>query len=363
MDLIYAYSKEFFLALLSSSILFPAFLIMSKHVGLLDKPNERKLHVSPIPVIGGLVVMLSLIFTFIFSKGLQTLVLENQALAFSLVILAITGVVDDKIGLKPALRFGIQAFVAFAIAADGIRLQSLNGLFGIHELSLFWQYALTMFITIGITNAFNLIDGINGLAGSLGLVNMIVLSGMAFLLNQTKWLFILIPIIAAFIVFLRFNWKKARLFMGDGGSLVLGFSVAAISISLIKVSDSFVPDKTASSIAIVTAICMIPVIDTLRVFYQRMSRGKSPFSADKNHLHHLLVRHHLTHAQAATRLLLLHIFLFIFSILMIKITGLFLVIVGQVLIVVGYTWGIQLFTGFVKSYLFIRRLENAGNME
>jgi UDP-GlcNAc:undecaprenyl-phosphate GlcNAc-1-phosphate transferase len=347
----------FGIAIISALILFPLIIRWSPVLGLVDKPNERKLHSKPIPAIGGMVVVLSLMVAIIFSAPLQSLIINHWAISISIVILAIVGILDDRLSLSPGLRFMVQIACAVLIAYQGTRLYSLHGLFGIYVLPEYVQYFLSVLIMVGVTNAFNLIDGIDGLAGGISLVNISVLVFISILTSSAEWTLLLFPLMGALMVFLKFNWKPAKVFLGDGGSLVLGFIFSALGLSLIKSSELASPSSTSLIVVLITGCCMIPAIDTLRVFYSRIKRGKSPFSADKNHLHHWLIRHRMVHSEATGKLISFHIILVVTSGLAVMTTSIPVVIVFQVLLVLGYTRFLQLNYYFHKWYRFIKKME------
>jgi UDP-GlcNAc:undecaprenyl-phosphate/decaprenyl-phosphate GlcNAc-1-phosphate transferase len=344
-------------AAVSAIIFYPLFIKWSPGLGLVDKPNERKLHIKPVPAIGGMVIVLSLMIAVIFSTPLQQLIINHWALSVSIVVLAATGIIDDRLSLSPGLRFGVQIACALLIAHHGIRLYSFHGLFGIQILPVYVQYIFSVLIMVGITNAFNLIDGIDGLAGGISMVNISVLIFISVLTGAIEWTFLLFPLLGALIVFLKYNWRPAKVFLGDGGSLVFGFIFSALGLSLIKSSEIVNPAYTSLIVVLITACCMIPAIDTLRVFYSRIKSGKSPFSADRNHLHHWLIRHRMMHSEATGKLISLHIIMIIISGLAILTLSIPVVILFQVILVLAYTKFLQLNYYFHRWYRFIKKME------
>lgn len=340
-------------------LLFPVLIKHSARLGFMDIPNYRKLHRQPVPAIGGFVIMLSLILTTLFSSLMQAFVVRHIALTSAILILAIIGFFDDRHNLSVKLRLGLQLLCAIAIAYDGTRITSFHGLLGVHQLPISIQYIFTVLLITGVTNAFNLIDGIDGLAGSMALVNVVVLIAMDFFLGSAEWLFFLVPLGVVLIVFLKYNWRPARIFMGDSGSLFLGFMISAIGIHFIQSSGDNGSVRTSEFIVLVTGYCMIPVLDALRVFYTRMKKGHSPFHADRTHLHHLLTNHHLVHSTATIKLLKLHIGMLVVS----AIAGLYLniywVVLGQIVGVVLYVHLLRMMSLFYRWYRIIKKMERA----
>jgi len=326
---------------------------------LVDVPNERKLHKEPIPSIGGLVIVIALIFTVLTLPILQNLVYNYFEFFICLVTLCVLGVLDDRLDVSALLRFTIELLCAFLVAYKGIRLTSLHGILGITELPIIMQYGLTIFIIVGVTNAFNLIDGIDGLAGSLAVVNLSVLAYIAYTVNETGWLVFLIALVSSILVFLKYNWQPAKLFMGDGGSLVIGFFTASLGLFFINKVSIVNSTKSPQVIVALIAAFIIPVMDTIRLFYTRIRMGKSPFSADKNHLHHWLIKNHILHKQATLKIALFHIFLMAFSFIAIQFLSITTILLMLIAFVVVYTKLLQLNNHFQRWYKFIKRMEVA----
>ncbi len=347
------------IAVLACIVLMPNLIRWSVKLRLVDIPNERKLHKDPIPSIGGLVMMLSLLIAFALSAGMRQLFVQYWAVGVMLLVLAVTGVLDDRLNLPAKLRLLIQLAGGFLLAWQDIRLHSLHGIFGIGDIPVWLQYALNMLLVAGVTNAFNLLDGIDGLAGSIGFINVLVFAVVMYMLGQLQWLVLLLPFAGVLLVFLKYNWRPARLFMGDGGSLVLGFLVAVMGI--ISVENAYAQTIVAPDVilVLVSATMMLPVMDTLRVFYTRIQQGRSPFSADKNHLHHWFVRQHLVHSQATTRVSVFHLLLIGFSVIMVFAVAASWVVLWQIALLFLYSKFLQLNLLFKRWYRFIKRMESA----
>jgi len=347
------------LTLASATVLFPIMIKLSPKLGLVDVPNHRKFHQQPVPAIGGLVIVLSVCLVALFSAPLQLFILGHITMIAAILVIMITGLLDDRLHLSVKLRLLLQILCACAIAWDGARITSLHGLFGIHELPIILQYFLTVLIITGVTNAFNLMDGIDGLAGSMALINILVLAAMSMLVPARGWLFLLLPLCVALVVFLKYNWQPARVFMGDSGSLLFGLVISAVGINFIREAGDNSSKVTSEFIALVTGSCMIPVIDAVRVFYTRIKKGKSPFHADRTHLHHLLTKHYLVHSKATNKILRLHISILLISFFAAMLFNVYWVIIIQVVGVAVYMNFLRMMSYFYRWYRVIKKMELA----
>lgn len=288
----------------------PPIIFLIKKFRLYDMPNARKLHASPIPTMGGIAVMagmmMSLLLWFPFSQQLPLV-----CFFFSISILFGLGILDDLKDLSARYKFMIQLALAGLIATSGIRITSFEGLFGIGELPVSAQYTFTILAIVGITNAFNLIDGIDGLAGGLGFMSLITLGIFLSMNGDVYTALVAFSLAGGILAFLYFNFNPAKIFMGDTGSLVLGFVTAVLCIRLMQVNGSVSSPVLPNGPVFVLGIVMIPVFDTLRVFGMRTWRGKSPFVADKTHIHHLLTNQGFSHGFAAKLICFFHGFILI----------------------------------------------------
>ncbi len=287
----------------------PVISYITKH-RLFDIPNHRKLHLSPIPTMGGIAIfagmMVALMMWFPFRFHSTQL-----CFFFSVTILFVLGIFDDLKDLPARYKFVVQLSLAAMIALSGIRISSFEGLFGIYELPVAAQYTITILAITGITNAFNLIDGIDGLAGGLGFMSLVTLGIFLTISDDANTALIAFALSGAVLAFLYFNLNPARIFMGDTGSLILGFITSVLCIRLIQVNGMAAVPVLPNAPVFVMGIVLIPVFDTIRVFSFRIWRGKSPFEADKTHIHHLLTRQDFSHGLSARIICVLHgLFLF-----------------------------------------------------
>lgn len=231
-------------------------------------------------------------------------------------LLLITGVLDDKYDIKAKYKLFIQLVCAFSIALAGTRITSLYGVFGIHDLPLYIQYLLTMLVITGVVNAFNLMDGIDGLAGGLSLVGFMIMAILSFVFSDYTAAIMYTAFIGALVGFLKFNLTTKKIFMGDAGSLLLGFVLVVSGIQLLEQSQHQVKMNPSLVLFLIVGFFCIPVLDSLRVYLVRIKKGSSPFKADRSHLHHLFLLTGLSHKKISLLINSLVVFLLIVSGLM-----------------------------------------------
>ena len=288
----------------------PPIINLIERYKLYDMPNSRKEHSLPIPTMGGIAIVggmiTSLLLWFPFSNELGQI-----AFFFSIAALFGLGIMDDLKDLSAKYKFVVQIGLASLIALSGIRITSFDGLFGITALPLSAQYSFTILAIVGITNAFNLIDGIDGLAGGLSFMSLITLGLFLTISGDANTALVAFALAGGVLAFLYFNFNPAKIFMGDTGSLILGFVIAVLCIRLLQVN-VFAPNAILKHAPMfVLGIVMIPVFDTLRVFAVRIWRGQSPFVADKTHIHHLLTNSGFSHVFATRVICFVHAFILI----------------------------------------------------
>jgi len=296
---------SFITAFVFTLIAIPPIISFIRKYRLYDLPNARKEHSSPIPTMGGIAIiagmMISLFMWFPFSNNMAQL-----SFFFSVAVLFALGIMDDMRDLSAKYKFIVQTGLAALIALAGIRITSFDGLFGIYELPLSAQYTFTFLAIVGITNAFNLIDGIDGLAGGLGFMSLVILGLFLTMNGDANTALLAFTLAGGILAFLYFNFNPARIFMGDTGSLVLGFVVSVLCIRLMQVNAVAANPVLPNASTFVLGVVLIPVFDTVRVFATRIWKGKSPFVADKTHIHHLLTNQGFSHGFAAKLICFIH---------------------------------------------------------
>lgn len=297
------FSLIYLTSLLVVAFAIPPIITVSFRKRLFDDPNEsRKIHKRIIPNFGGVAIFTGFLFSCSIFIPSHLLPEANVLMGAGLVLFMI-GLKDDIIGLGPGIKFFAQFISALIVSMiANIRIIDLHGVFGIYDMPYYASVILTVFFIVGIVNAFNLIDGIDGLAGSIGLILCVVFGVLFYKSGDLGWAYLSTSLAGALLGFLFFNVTPARIFMGDSGSLLLGFVAAVLSIKLMNVSLTenvpVGPFRVTSGLGLVFAILIIPVFDTLRVFTLRIMRGTSPFTADSNHIHHRLLSLGLSHVQA-----------------------------------------------------------------
>lgn len=258
---------------------------------LMDKPGERKIHKIPTPSMGGIGVFLGLIPAWFLGLSPEMIIVVTL---FSLLLLI--GVLDDLKDLSAYLRLGIQVGIGVVLFVFDFQINSLHGIFGIHEISPAFSFIITTFFTVGIINAFNLIDGINGLAGGIGAINSFVFGVVFHFNSEIEYAALSFVLGSSLIGFLIHNFrKKANIFLGDSGSLVLGGAMAIFSLKVFGLDSS----NQLLNVNLVIGILLIPVLDVVRVVIVRLLNGRKPFEADNNHIHHKLLRITKSHLKAS----------------------------------------------------------------
>ncbi|CAN5463515.1 MraY family glycosyltransferase [soil metagenome] len=276
----------------------PSIIDVSHKKKLFDRPNHRTVHELLTPRLGGLAIFAGFMSAVtIFgdtSEGVQ------QLLAGCLIIFFI-GVKDDIITVSAFKKFFVQLLAAGIVMFIGdIRVTNFQGLLGIYELDMGISYGFTFLVIIGITNAINLIDGIDGLAGSV-VVIIALTFGIYFYYYEVPFSYVAFSLAGAVAGFLRYNIYKAKIFMGDTGSLLCGFIISILAIEFIEMN------SVGAAPALAVGILIIPIFDTLRVFALRIFHGHSPFYADKNHIHHKLLDMKLSHLSVVFTLIAFNI--------------------------------------------------------
>ncbi len=277
----------------------PSIITVAKIKGLYDNPDSRKIHTNKIPRLGGLAIIAG--FSIAISIwGLQAGLGRLQYLQAAVIILFFSGLKDDIISISPQKKLLSQILSAgIVVYGEQISITGLYGIFGITEIPVWIGYPLTLFTIIVITNAFNLIDGVDGLAGGVGFIICLTFGLWFNFIDQLGWAIMAFGLAGALFGFLVFNFNPAKIFMGDAGSLTVGFLISIFTIQFIEFNSkaSFNFYKLSSAPALAMAILIIPLFDTIRVFIIRLMKRQSPFTADKNHIHHSLIKIGMGHKE------------------------------------------------------------------
>jgi len=278
------------LAFLITFFAIPIVIQVSKDKKLFDEPDERKVHKTVIPTLGGLGIFAGFIIATLMGvpSGIAS---ELQYFAAATTVIFFLGLKDDILVLSASKKFIGQLIAAgIVIKFGGVQLTNMHGFLGIYEIPHIASIVLSIFTIIVITNSFNLIDGVDGLAGSLGVLTTLVFGTYFFFAGQLTYAVMAFALAGSIIGFLIYNFSPAKIFMGDTGSLLIGLVNAILVIKFINVAGNpAVKFSIESSPAIGIAILMIPLFDTLRVFTLRILDRRSPFSPDRTHIHHFLL--------------------------------------------------------------------------
>lgn len=279
-------------------IAIPAIIRVADEKGLFDIPDARKLHTKPIASLGGVGVFIGFLLSMFLTIPLQQNP-EFQYFYAAALLMFFLGIKDDILVLSASKKLlGQIVAAAIIIHMAGIRIDSMHGFLGVQALPDVVSYPLSYLTIIVVVNAFNLIDGIDGLAGSLGILTTAVFGSYFFMAHMPSYAMFSIALTGALCAFLVYNYNPAKIFMGDSGSLLLGLVNAVLVIKFITVADSVNGSfPVTSSVAIGFSILIVPLLDTLRVFSVRILNKRSPFSPDRNHIHHLLLDRGFNHSQ------------------------------------------------------------------
>ena len=320
-----------------SFLVIPRLVFVSVKRRLFDVPNSRSSHTRAVPRLGGIIFLPCMMFSYAFVLGLrelngvgvatelrESLLLEMLFLICGLTTIYGIGVLDDLRGVSFRKKFVAQILAAIFFLFGDIHIDNLHGIFGIYELPVVVSYVLTIFITVLIINAINLIDGIDGLASGLSSVALAVLGSV--------------------MIFFLYNvfGKRMKLFMGDTGSLILGYCLAFLAIRFCQLNTT--PEFGVVGAPIVAfSTLFIPIFDVFRVFIVRIKHGKSPFLPDKNHIHHKLLALGMSHRQAMLTLVIASSTFIILNWFLVKILGETVMFLFDIFLGLCLVYGLQRF--------------------
>lgn len=326
-----------------------------------DLQGHRKEHDHGIPRLGGVAIFCAFtIVSLLFAK--YDAILPTNILLTSCIILFAVGLKDDLAGAGPGTKFAMQFLVATILVLMGnVRLTSLYGIFDVFEISTYLSIPASILIIMFIVNAFNLIDGIDGLAGTIGLVVNLTFAILFIHMGQIEMASLAFSMVGAIIGFLFYNYSPAKIFMGDTGSLLIGLVSVVLAFKFIELNKfTSIANRPLfySAPAISVAILIIPLFDTFRVFSLRVLKRQSPFRADRNHIHHRILRLGFSHLQT-TFLLALTNLLFIYIALTLRTWGNFVLIFMFLAICILINWLTTIWIrvkdrGFFKIYFLFK---------
>lgn len=314
----YAIILGFITAFTLTFSIIPVIIRVARERRIYDRPNERSSHDEPTPSLGGIGIFAGTICAVVLWTPLDAFgVLQYILAAFVLIFLI--GAMDDLLPLSPTKKFSGQLLVAIILAyKSDVRITSLYGVFGVYDLPELMGFVFSVLIIIAIINSFNLIDGINGLAGSIGLLACISWGAWFLAIRSPALAVVAFSLAGAITAFLKYNFTPARIFMGDTGSLLIGTVCSILAINFIEMNHlvSIPPAYTFNAApAIAVGILILPLYDTVRVFVQRILQGRSPFSPDKTHIHHLMLDLGFSHAQTTAILLFVNVLFIVIAVI------------------------------------------------
>ena len=300
------YLSTMILALFITLTLVPLFRRLAFKVRAVDMPNPRKVHALPMPKTGGLAMATGALVPLVLWLPHSTLV---RPLLLSAGVIVFFGFLDDLLDLDYKIKFGAQLLAALVVVLYGkVRIVSLGALLPADWMLPFWMsFLLTVVVIVGVTNAINLADGLDGLAGGIGLMAFAGLAFLGYRCNDSEISLLAMSACGAILGFLRYNTHPATIFMGDAGSQLMGFMAIVLALKMggdRQILNAFIP----------LFILGMPVLDTLYVMLDRCYHGRSPFVADKNHLHHRLLRLGFYHSEAVFIIYVLQALLVTFAI-------------------------------------------------
>jgi UDP-N-acetylmuramyl pentapeptide phosphotransferase/UDP-N-acetylglucosamine-1-phosphate transferase len=292
-----AFVTSFVIALM----VLPVIIRYTLRNNLVDEPGGRKIHKKVTPSLGGIAIFIgfitsSLLWMDYASWGIVRFMLASIAIVFAI------GVRDDLVPFRAMHKLYGQLAAIVILLFSPVAVESFHGLFGINELPMWISYVLSCFAIVVITNAFNLIDGLDGLAASVGFVALMAFGWWFFWVDDMVYALFCFALMGGIAAFLVFNWQPAEIFMGDTGAMVIGMMLSILALHFINMNGTL-PDGHPAKVAgpISTAGCMIivPLADTARIFILRILKGQSPFRPDKSHIHHAIMRLGRTHWQTS----------------------------------------------------------------
>jgi len=299
-----AFFGIFFVSLLFSFVLTRYVRDFASRRGWVSVPSQdRHLHLIPLPRLGGVAIFISFLFSLAVSaviasrfpslySALSLKTLLTILLPATLVFLL--GVYDDLYGVGPYVKFAVQSLAGSMLFMGGLRILNIPVLFGAHQLPWFLGLPLTILWVLAITNAFNLIDGLDGLAAGSALFSTLVVFVVALVNGYSLVTVMTIALAGAILGFLRYNFNPATIFLGDSGSLFIGFLLSALALAGAQKSPTIV------AVAIPVVSFGLPILETSLSVLRRLISGRPVFTADREHIHHKLLQHGLTHRQVVT---------------------------------------------------------------
>lgn len=345
----------FLISLFITGLIIPKILLIAFRKNLFDEVDERKIHKGRVPRLGGIAFVPAIIFSLAFVIGFSLLpetsdfmpemsASQERALSFGLcglMLLYLVGVADDLIGILYRAKFVVQIIVACFLVLGGVWINNLHGFCGVEQWPDLCGCMLTILVCVFFVNAINLIDGIDGLASGLSSVALICY-GITFAMDGDIYnAMVSFATLAALLQFFYYNVfgstkKRKKIFMGDTGALCIGFILTYLSIVIArKPSFEFID---ANPIVLAFAPMLVPCLDVLRVFFNRIRNGVNPFKPDRTHIHHKMLNLGMSTPRAMVSILLISVFLVIFNIVLSPYLNAAVLLVIDVVAWLVYNW-------------------------
>lgn len=322
-------------------LIFPKVLAVALAKNIVDNPDARKLQKQPVPVLGGIAVFFGLTFGFIIAMCFADCA-DLFPVYAAMTVMLYVGTVDDITDLSPSFRFLVEVLVvSFMVIVSRCMINDFHGLFGVEVIPMWVAVPLTVFAAVGIINAINLIDGVDGLSSGYCVMACTMFCGMFYAVGHESMAIMAAVAAGAMIPFFFHNvfGKKSKMFIGDGGTLVMGTMMATFVLQTLD-SQSPCAAECGPNVGLIPftlAVLSIPVFDTLRVMLSRIMRGTSPFHPDKTHLHHIFIDLGCSHPATFVSILTLNTTV---------------VLCWWVLVSLGFSVDVQLYVVVTLSLLF-----------
>ena len=322
---------EFLLSVAIGAGILKLLLYIAYKDKIFDMPGERRVHQIPVPRLGGMAFMptvmieISIGIGIIYGTGLLgpdgpglELLIRLSFLLSAAMLLYVLGILDDLAGVSYKIKMLVQFVAAGMLVFSGLWLNNLYGLFGVGELTLWVGIPLTLLLFLLITNALNMIDGIDGLASGIAVITLALLAFIYIRERRFLYSTVSITMLGSVVAFWLYNMfgspeKRTKLYMGDTGSMTLGLVICALLISLCTFEGKNGMQTNGKYITIVLSSLLIPVLEVPRLFFLRLHKHKSPFKPDNNHIHHLLMRSGLTARKSLAVILVLDAFIILLT--------------------------------------------------
>lgn len=312
MSSLYNIFIPFFISLFLVGWIHPWLVKIALLKNIVDNPDARKLQRTPVPVLGGVAVFFGIVIAIgcvssvVDCSGLPVVIMAMMAMLY-------IGTMDDILSLSPGLRFTIEIVVVLLlIFVGGYCIDDFHGLWNVDRISYWYAVPLTVVASVGIINAINLIDGVNGLSSGYCIMACLIFGTLFFLAGEEAMMVLAVVSVGALIPFFLHNvfGKTSKMFIGDGGTLVMGTVMSVFVIAVLRSGSRVAAyvDPNVGLVPFTLAVLSVPVFDTLRVMATRILKGTSPFLPDKTHLHHVFIALGCSHAATTLAILAVNMF-------------------------------------------------------